>query len=640
MNRQARAIRINVKPNNMHIKIITTFAVCLLLINNTAHTQKTPIKFGKVSQEELEMQIYEHDSSAAAVVLCDYGYWNLSDYNFKRLLRIKILTKDGLEYANRVYPSAEETQIRGKTYNLENGEIVEDKLKNESIFKERVFEDYWRWRIAMPNVKVGSVIDIEFTHPLPPSVWHFQQEIPVILSELIIPESQYIDYRMNFTGYEALDLRTKNHWVARDVPAFHEEPYTNSIENYITKFDIELLSVHFPGLYREFATDWDAVARRLEENSYFGGVLNSALFLSSVSKEIEEKDTSDIGRIKLALEAAKKVKWNEYESLYPTYTSLGLTYKEGIGNSADINMILINLLRRLDIESYPVIMSTRSNGMLPVFTPSRSKLNYVIAYAKIGDQEFLLDATEQNCPLGMLPKRCLNGNGRIVYVKDQTTKHIDLNTTNKNNSTSMYSLEVSGDFTLKGTVSSLKKEYAALNYRNHYKTFNNGQEYIDDYMEDNPGVKIQDYVVENVTDLYMPVKEDYKIEIKNQVYNIDNQVYINPLLHLRIEDNPFKQEERKYPVDFAYCTNKTTIVNIKIPEGYEIAEIPAPLIMELPEKTGRVIYQIAQISDGISLTYRININKSFFTPDEYPILREFYNQIIKKQSEPIILNKI
>jgi hypothetical protein len=492
----------------------------------------------------------------------------------------------------------------------------------------------------MPNVKVGSVIDIEFTHPLPPSVWYFQQEIPVMLSELIIPESQYIDYRMNFTGYEALDIRTKNHWAAKHVPAFHEEPYTNSIENYITKFDIELLSVHFPGLYREYATDWDAVARRLEESSYFGGVLNSAFFLSSVSKEIEEKDTTDIGRIKLALKAAKKIKWNEYESLYPTYTSLGLTYKEGIGNSADINMILINLLRRLDIESYPVIMSTRSNGLLPAFTPSRSKLNYVIAYAKTGDQEFLIDATEQNCPLGMLPKRCLNGNGRLVYVKNRTTKHIDLNTTNKDYSKSMYELEVTDDFAIKGTVNTMKNEYAALKYRNRYKTFNNEQEFIDDYMEHNPGVKIHDYVAENVADLYKPVKEGYKIEIKNQIYTIDNQVYINPLLHLRIEDNPFKQEERKYPVDFAYCTNKTIIVSIKIPEGYEVAEIPAPLVIELPKKTGRVNYQVSQLSNKLSLTYRININKSFFTPEEYPVLREFYNQIIKKQSEPVILNKI
>lgn len=624
----------------MYIRIIFSITTLFILLGSSSLAQKAPIKFGKISKEELEMQVYDKDSSASAVVLCDYGYWNLSDYNFRRILRIKILTKEGLDLANKVFPSAEDTQIRGKTYNLVNGEIENEKLKNESIFKERVFEDYWRYRVAMPNVKVGSVFDIEFTHAFPPPVWYFQWEIPVVHSELIIPESQYIDYRMNFTGYEPLDLRTRNHWIARDVPAFKEESYTNSKENYITKFDIELLKLTFPGLYREFATDWDAVARRLEESDYFGGVLNAALYLSSVAKEIEEKDTSTMGRLKLALEAAKKIKWNEYESVYPTYTTLGMIYREGIGNSADINIILVNLLRKLDIESYPVIMSTRSNGMLPVFAPSRSKLNYVIAYAKIGDQEYLMDATEQNAPLGILPKRCLNGNARIVFEDKRTTKHVDLTSSNRNHMTAMYMLEVTDDFNLKGNASYMKSEYAALNFRNYYCSFNSEQELIEDRMEDNPEITIDNYEVEHAKDLYEVIKESFDIKIKNQVYSIDNQLYINPMAHLKIEDNPFKQEERKYPVDFAYNTNKTYIIKIKIPEGYEVAEMPKPLIIKLPGNTGRVVYQIGQMNNEISVTYKFTINKPVFSVEEYQSLREFYNQIIKKQSEPVILNKI
>jgi hypothetical protein len=624
----------------MYIRIIFSISTLLILLGYNGLAQKSPIKFGKISKEELEMQVYDKDSSAPAVILCDYGYWNLNDYNFRRILRVKILTKEGLYLANKVFPSTEDTQIKGKTYNLSAGEIVKEKLKGESVFKERVFEDYWRYRVAMPNVQVGSVFEIEFTHAFPPSVWYFQWEIPVVHSELIIPESQYIDYRMNFTGYEPLDLRTRNHWIAKDVPAFKEESYTNSIENYITKFDIEILRLTIPGLYREFATDWDAVARRLEESDYFGGVLNSAMYLSSTAKEIEEKDTSATGRLKLALEAAKKVKWNDYESVYPTHTTLGMIYREGIGNSADINMILVNLLRKLDIESYPVIMSTRSNGRLPVFTPSRRKLNYIIAYAKIGDQEYLIDATEQNAPLGILPKRCLNGNARIVFEKERTTKHIDLGSSKRNYMTAMFMLEVTDDFNLKGSASYMKSEYAALNFRNYYCSFNSEQELIEDRMEDNPEISIENYKVEHAKDLYEPIKELFDIKIKNQVYAIDDQLYINPMVHLKIEENPFNLEERKYPVDFAYNSNKTYIIKIKLPEGYEVAEMPKPLIIKLPENAGRVVYQVGNMGNEISVTYKFTINKPVFSVEEYQYLREFYNQIIKKQSEPVILNKI
>jgi hypothetical protein len=51
--------------------------------------------------------------------------------------------------------------------------------------------------------------------------------------------------------------------------------------------------------------------------------------------------------------------------------------REGTGNSADINILLVNLLNKLAITSYPVILSTRDNGTLSPFYPSRSRLNYV-----------------------------------------------------------------------------------------------------------------------------------------------------------------------------------------------------------------------------------------------------------------------
>jgi hypothetical protein len=36
----------------------------------------------------------------------------------------------------------------------------------------------------------------------------------------------------------------------------------------------------------------------------------------------------------------------------------------------------------------------------------------------------------------------------------------------------------------------------------------------------------------------------------------------------------------------------------------------------------------------------MSINKAMFVQDEYPILREFYNQMIAKQTEQIVLKKI
>jgi len=113
--------------------VILTLSVFFLVIS-VLPAQKAPIKFGEVSPDELKMVSYPGDTSAAAVILCDYGYLNIQTALFTRTLRIKILKKEGYNWANHSYPSTETSTIKGITTNLENDKVVQEKLKNESIF--------------------------------------------------------------------------------------------------------------------------------------------------------------------------------------------------------------------------------------------------------------------------------------------------------------------------------------------------------------------------------------------------------------------------------------------------------------------------------------------------------------------------
>ena len=259
----------------------------------SAFSQKPPIKFGKIDKSDLEMQYYEIDSSASAVILCDYGRFNGTTLEFTRLLRIKILKKEGLSWADRIFPTMSKSEIRGITYNLEDGEIVKEKLKVSSIFEERVTDDYYRMRVTMPNVKVGSVFDIEFHHFFIPIEWDFQNTIPVKWSELILEPTPFITFQKKFFGYEQLFISDNIRWVGKNMPAIKEEPYVNSIYNYITKFEFDLLNINAPGYYLNLTTSWNAVATYLHKNSRFGDAMYNAMFLNGIAKEISEKYTND-----------------------------------------------------------------------------------------------------------------------------------------------------------------------------------------------------------------------------------------------------------------------------------------------------------------------------------------------------------
>ncbi|MBN2519306.1 MAG: hypothetical protein JXB17_02280, partial [Bacteroidales bacterium] len=410
----------------MNTKKFILIIVALIISLQPVFTQKAPIKFGKVDISDLEMKYYEPDSSAPAVILCDYGYFNSTQFQFTRILRIKILKKEGYNWANRGFNTSSKTSIRGITFNLENGEIIKNKLKPESIFKERVTEDFYIMRVAMPNVKVGSVIDIQFVHPGIPYEWRFQEKIPVKYNELIMEDSPYVNFRKNFFGYEPLSVTSDRRWVAKNMPAFKEEPYITTVENYISKFEFDILNISFPGYFKDFTTNWEAVNDLLLDAEYFGDAIIGSLYLYSIAKEIKEKYKTDEEKLIAAYETVKKVKWNEKERLFTSSPTLGYVYKEEIGNSADVNLILLQLLKKLDFEVYPIALSTRENGILNPFFPSYHKLNYVIVYLKANNKEYLLDATEEYMPVGLIPKRCINSQGRLI--DEEKTKWVDLKT--------------------------------------------------------------------------------------------------------------------------------------------------------------------------------------------------------------------
>jgi hypothetical protein len=619
------------------MKKASSLSVILLLFGISLFAQKAPVRFGKLEITDLEMTSYALDTSAPAVVLCDYGVFDHTSFTFRRILRIKILKKEGLYYASQVMPSYENTTIRGVTYNLENGEIVETKLKNESVFKERLWEDNFRFRIAMPNVIVGSVFDIELSFQGLPLTWYFQRDIPIKWSELIINKSPYIDFRKYLTGYEPLTVNTDWRWVAENMPAFKEEAYTNSVENYLTKFEFDILSINFPGYYKEYTTSWEAVSLYLGNSDYFGKAIQGNLFLNAIAKSIEEKYTFEIDKLKAAYEAVKKVKWDETERLYTTTPNLSYAYNKLIGNSADINLMLVSLLKKLGINSYPVVMRTRANGMLNYF-PSLFKLNYVIAYAKIRDQVYLLDATEEYLPSNLLPERALNSQGRLILGEAAVT--IDLTPKARDTQKVIYNLNFTNDLNLKGTAEYSRTDYGALNFRNQYHEFSSEQEFLEDRENDYPGLAITDFILENLDSLDLPIRDKYEIEIKNAVTNIDDKVYLNPMLVHQLTENPFKIENRQYPVDYAYLQDYIISINYTLPEGYEVVELPKQAMLKLPENAASFMYNVTKMNNSIYVTYRFNINKITFLPLEYLNLKEFYNQIIKKHAEPIVLKKV
>lgn len=617
-----------------------TIAAFLFLSFSTLSAQKAPMKYGKVDQADLEMKVYPADSTASAVILCNYGYFDSNQFQFVHQMRIKILKEEGKEQGDFSVPASEKTTVKGQTVNLENGVPVVTKLTKAGIFIERITKNVYRAKVAMPNVKVGSVLDIEFYYEGLPSYWSFQKTIPIRWSELIIERNINFSFRKNSSGYFPLSEATDDRWVAKNVPAFKSEPYINNYENYLTRFFIELSSIHIPGyLYKDYATDWDAVANTLRTENDFGGELSTLNFsLNSLEKEISNSTKTPEERMSKAFDAIKKIKWNKEESIWISKSGLANAFNKKIGNNSDINMNLVLLLRKLDIDANPMVLSTRQNGMLPTYSVSFDRLNYVVAHVVIGDKTYLLDATEDNLPLGLLPERTINGRGLVV--KKEGKEWVDLTPTKKNKTVTLFNLKLSPDGTMKGSMEKTSVDYSALSMRKTYKSFNSEDEFLKSVESKHLGLSIDNYKITGIDSIQNPLKEEYTISLKNRAKKTNNQLYINPVLFDKFTENPFKAEKREYPVDFTTAVDKTQILVLDIPEGYTVEQMPKNIKMSLPENSASFQMICSVAENKVQVLYKYNINKPVFYQTEYQNLKTFFDELVKKQSEMLIIRKI
>jgi hypothetical protein len=106
-----------------------------------------------------------------------------------------------------------------------------------------------------------------------------------------------------------------------------------------------------------------------------------------------------------------------------------------------------------------------------------------------------------------------------------------------------------------------------------------------------------------------------------------------------MEDNPFKMETRKYPIDYGHPVKEKYVLKLTLPEGYEVTDIPKACIIALPDKSARFTYQAGCTGNSVQVTASFEITKTLYMESEYHLLKEFYNQVIAKEAEVIMLKK-
>lgn len=631
--------------------------------------QQKKYKFGKISEEELLMTSYDKDSTAEAIFLYDKGYSHFfsSDpykpMQFEHKFRIKILKKDGLGWADVVIPyyisssgyDDDVTGLSACTYNYVDGKIVKSKLDRSSIYIEKRNKNWKLKKFSLPDVKVGSVIEVKYTinsrYFGNLRSWDFQSTIPTAYSEYIVKIPEFLLYTPIQRGYIRIDQEKKYestyntsiscyNYTVSNVPAFKVEPFISNRRNYISSISFEIMAINHHGLqiYEEYATSWSEVIRDLYEHDRFGKELKKSLkFLELQATIIDTVAKNDMEKIRMAHDFMCEITWNGSSSKY-VGKGIKTAYDKKLGNAADINLGLVKLLRELDFIANPVALSTRNNGILMPGQISESKLNYVICQVHVNDSYMLLDATDNKLPYFLLPERCLNETGRIIHPVNN--KPVSLTSNVPSKATLMLNFKINTEEQiLEGMVQDKRENYAAYKLRKKISTEKDQEDFLRKKEENNPGFVIKDFKTTDKDKKYKPITCSYNFIYENAITQAGNILYFNPIILERKKETPFKLENRDYPVDFVYPFSHKLIFNIQLPEGYSVDEVPQSVKYVFGENSGTYLYRCQQVGGMIQIISELNIAKSLFSQIEYKELKGFYESVVAKQAENIVLVK-
>jgi len=421
-------------------------------------------------------------------------------------------------------------------------------------------------------------------------------------------------------------------YVMKDVPAFKDEAYISSIDDYIMKLDFQLAKLHRPqGSTEEIISTWPELNNDLLDADHFGKYLKKAKRFAKKILEDELQiatDNSMLKARKIVNYAKNSFKWNGDYDKYAIKSARDF-YKTRVGNAAEINLFVIALMRRAGIDAEPVILSTRNHGKINANYPFTKFFNYVIILIK-GDTPFLTDATESQLPYNRIPPRCINQSG--LLVEEDQENWVDLQHNIPASELHQVFLSPNPETgKLKYRVTIQAREYAGYHYRD---TYNNDTAELKSYFEEKIGG------VHNVMTVnYKTPGKPYVIVIqgKKELEQLAGNLILKPFLNLNITENRLTQPSRRYPVDFLYPRKELFDVSINIPEGYALNSTTEPL--NINDELVDIELSYSQQGQLVKANGKYTLKKSVYEPDQYGSLKYFISQMVENFNRDLVLVK-
>lgn len=648
-----------------------TLTSLLILSTSIIFAQKEIPSYGKIDKADLQLKECEFDKDAEAYKLLSYSdvHYDIVGDDIEIITdertRIKILKDKGLDEANikvRFYSKARYEDIKnisGVTYNLDDaGNVVTTKLDNSSIYVKKINNQFSEVTFTMPDVKVGSVFEYKFTD-VKKSLgnvddWYFQDDIPTRFSmyRILIPnifrfinqvlayqnvdqKSEVINSNIYYHGGLVSDRAEEKTYSLKNVPALRGEPFMGAEKDYLQRVVSQLQRIVYnDGQVEEVMSSWPKLTDQLLDDEDFGLQLKKNLpHTKSLDDSLKNIQGDYNKMIAIYNYVRANMNWNNSEHIYSSQ-GVKTAWDKKSGSNAEINFILIDLLRDAGIKAFPLLVSTKDNGTVNTIYPFLDQFNCTMTCVLIGDHKYFLNAADKYNPSNLIPYDVLDNEGFIVdkeyggWVTLSDPKDRWKNVV-------WYSAQITPDAKMEGKATIYSYGYSK---NPRVKKWKEEKSSFEDYFtKDLTGLKVKNIELKYEDVDTMPLQQ--KLDFTLPVNASGDFKYFTLNLFQGLEKNPFIADERKTDIDFNYPQSYTLIGKVDLPDEYEFDDLPKSIKMIMPDSSITLQRLIQRDNNEINFRITLDFERSVYSANSYPDFQEFYKKLFSTLNEQIVIKK-
>ncbi|MBQ7773774.1 MAG: DUF3857 domain-containing protein [Bacteroidales bacterium] len=316
-------------------------------------------------------------------------------------------------------------------------------------------------------------------------------------------------------------------------------------------------------------------------------------------------------------------------------SSLKDVFRHKRGTDMEIAAMAYIAFKDAGFKTDLVMFKSRDKGVLASDEVSVSAMNSAVVRVALSDGSMLyFDPRSNKGDMKMLNSLNLVREARI-FGKGETFVDLSRIVVNKENHTAVLGVDSKG--MMEGAVTTIATNHSCYDMLGRLDDYGSSDDYLKHLGRSINGELLEGHLFEPDTINHI-FKREFKFRRTTSIM-LDDKMFINPFVEIFCKEEEFASEKRMYPIEFS-CPNVIEYnVNLLVPEGYVVADLPVNQEIVLGKAGAGASIRSRVHGNFVLLGLTIRRDGIYIPLEEYAHYREYWLKVCELFDEVVVLKK-